>query len=58
MEEITVNRLSYDRLIAAFDLIKYKASNGYGLSKNDVNEALTVAGMETIAETAQKSEVI
>lgn len=58
MEENTVNRLSYDRLIAAIDLIKYKAIKGYGLSKNDVNEVLTVAGMETIAETAQKSEVI
>jgi len=48
MDEITVKQLSYDRIIAALELLRFKASGGTGLYRDDVNEVLVVAGLEPI----------
>lgn len=54
MDEITVKQLSYDRIIAALELLRFKASGGTGLYRDDVNEILTVAGLELIPKPVAK----
>lgn len=54
MDQIRCNDYSYDRLVAAMNLVKFKAEKDKLLYKSDVNEALVVAGMDIIQEKCQK----
>lgn len=54
MDQIRCNDYSYDRLVAAMNLVKFKAEKDKLLYKSDVNEALVVAGMDIIQEDCQK----
>ena len=60
MTEVVLNKLSYDRLTAALELLRFKASGGTGIYRDDVNEILTVAGFDIIPkpETQKEVEVI
>lgn len=48
MENPIVNKLSYDRLCAALELLKRKQKKSGYIAGDDVNEVLIVAGFEPI----------
>lgn len=58
MTEVVLNKLSYDRLTAALELLRFKAVNHqfHNVSLDDTNEILTVAGFETIPEPKKCEE--
>ena len=61
MTEVVLNKLSYDRLTAALELLKFQMIHAehHLLGIEDVNEVMTVAGFELIPEPEKKEvEVI
>lgn len=52
MTEVVLNKLSYDRLTAALELLRFKTvvDKFHHLALEDVNEVLTVAGFDIIPE--------
>lgn len=59
MEQIVYNKLSYDRLMAAMELLTRKARNDKYMNLEDINEVLTVAGFDEVKEETRKEvEVI
>lgn len=59
MQEITIKQYNHDRLIAALELLQFVAQRDRGLYLDDVNEVLTVAGMDLVKKPCEKEpEVI
>ena len=59
MNEVIYNKLSYDRLMAAMELLTRKAKSDKYLNLTDINEVLIVAGLDEVKEeTCKEVEVI
>lgn len=59
MQEITIKQYNHDRLIAALELLQFLAKRDRGLYLTDINEVLTVAGMDLVKKPCEKEpEVI